>query len=109
MDTGDALLQAVAGRLNGILRDGDFAVRMGGDEFVVVQASVGNREEAMLLGRRIIRTLSEPFVVDGVEVMVGASVGTSVGTGTGAGAAEPGEGGRDPDDVPGSQVPHPQA
>jgi diguanylate cyclase (GGDEF)-like protein len=76
---GDALLQAVAGRLNGILRDGDFAVRMGGDEFVVVQSGVGNREEAMLLGRRIIRTLSEPFVVDGQELLVGASVGVAIG------------------------------
>lgn len=76
---GDALLQAVAGRLNGILRDGDFAVRMGGDEFVVVQSNVGNREEAMLLGRRIIHTLSEPFVVDGLELEVGASVGVAIG------------------------------
>lgn len=76
---GDALLRAVAGRLSGILRDGDFAVRMGGDEFIVVQAAVGNREEAMLLGRRIIHTLSEPFMVCGVELEVGASVGVAVG------------------------------
>jgi diguanylate cyclase (GGDEF)-like protein len=76
---GDALLQAVAGRLNRLLRDGDFAVRMGGDEFVVVQAAVGNREEALLLGRRIIRTLSEPFMVSGIELGVGASVGIAIG------------------------------
>ena len=76
---GDALLQAVASRLSGILRDGDFAVRMGGDEFVVVQSVVGNREEAMLLGRRIIRTLSEPFIIDGLELTVGASVGIAIG------------------------------
>ncbi len=76
---GDALLQAVAGRLNGILRDGDFAVRMGGDEFVVVQSAVGNREEATLLGRRIIRMLSEPFMIDGLDLTVGASVGVAIG------------------------------
>jgi diguanylate cyclase (GGDEF)-like protein len=76
---GDALLQAVAGRLSGILRDGDFAVRMGGDEFVVVQSVVDNREAAMLLGRRIIRTLSEPFFIDGLRLAVGASVGIAIG------------------------------
>jgi diguanylate cyclase (GGDEF)-like protein len=76
---GDALLQAVAGRLGGLLREGDFAVRMGGDEFVVVQSAVGDREEAMRLGRRIIKILSRPFVIDGLELMVGASVGIAIG------------------------------
>jgi diguanylate cyclase (GGDEF)-like protein len=78
-DMGDALLRAVAGRITGILRDGDFAVRMGGDEFVVVQSAVGNHEEAMLLARRIIRLLSEPFAIDGHELSVGASIGIAMG------------------------------
>lgn len=78
---GDALLQSVAGRLNGILREGDFAVRMGGDEFVVVQSSVGNREEAMLLGRRIVQSLSQPFMIGEEEVEVGASIGIAIGHG----------------------------
>ncbi|WP_211912069.1 GGDEF domain-containing protein [Tardiphaga alba] len=76
---GDALLQAVAGRLSGMLRDGDFAVRMGGDEFLVVQCAVANRDEAMLLGRRIVKILSEPFAMVDLELTIGASVGIAIG------------------------------
>lgn len=76
---GDALLRAVAGRLNGSLREGDFAVRMGGDEFVVVQAIVKNREEAMQLGQRIIGALSDPFSLSGNEIKIGASIGVALG------------------------------
>jgi diguanylate cyclase (GGDEF)-like protein len=77
---GDALLQAVAGRLGGMLRDDDFAVRLGGDEFVIVQTAVGHSQEALLLARRAIATLNEPFAVDGHEIEIGASIGIAVGS-----------------------------
>lgn len=76
---GDALLQAVAGRLNGLLRDDDFAVRLGGDEFVVVQAAVGHPQEALLLARRAIAALNQPFAIEGHELNIGASIGIAIG------------------------------
>jgi diguanylate cyclase len=76
---GDALLQAVAGRLSGMLRDNDFAVRLGGDEFVIVQTGVGHSQEALLLARRAITALNEPFVVEGHVIEIGASIGIAVG------------------------------
>lgn len=76
---GDALLQAVAGRLSGMLRDDDFAVRLGGDEFVVVQAAVGHPQEALLLARRAIAALNQPFAIEGHELNIGASIGIAIG------------------------------
>ena len=76
---GDALLQAVAGRLNGMLRDDDFAVRLGGDEFVVVQAAIGHPQEALILARRSIAALNQPFAIEGHELNIGASIGIAIG------------------------------
>jgi diguanylate cyclase (GGDEF)-like protein len=76
---GDALLQAVAGRLSGMLRDEDFAVRLGGDEFVVVQAAIGHPQEALLLARRVIDALNQPFTIEGHRMEIGASIGIAIG------------------------------
>jgi len=75
---GDAVLQAVAGRLRGILRVGDTVARIGGDEFIVLQNGIRRIEEARLLARRIIRSLGAPVLHDGRELRVGASVGIAL-------------------------------
>jgi diguanylate cyclase len=75
---GDALLQAVAERLESILRIGDSAARFGGDEFVVVQTGIRRPDEARLLAHRIIRTVSAPYSLDGQEARVGVSVGIAL-------------------------------
>lgn len=73
--TGDLLLQAVAQRLSGLLRQGDFAVRTGGDEFVVVQSDLSHPGEAEGLAERIRSSLGKPFRVGDAAIRVGASVG----------------------------------
>jgi len=50
---GDALLKAVAGRLRTIAGEGDLVVRMGGDEFILVQKSTPGRDDAELTAQRI--------------------------------------------------------
>ena len=78
---GDRLLEAVAERLNGSLRDADTIGRMSGDEFVVLldDASVNGSSE--LVAERILEVLRQPFVLDGstAPVLVTASVGIAVG------------------------------
>ncbi|WP_374572423.1 diguanylate cyclase domain-containing protein [Phenylobacterium sp.] len=76
--TGDAVLQAVAGRLAGMLRTGDTAARLGGDEFVVVQSGVKHADEARLLAYRIQRVISAPYMVRGQEIHIGVSVGIAL-------------------------------
>lgn len=73
--TGDALLRSVSQRLSGLLRKGDFAVRTGGDEFVVIQSGISNVAEAELLAKRIRETLGAPYILDGRSINISASVG----------------------------------
>ncbi|HEY0294391.1 MAG TPA: sensor domain-containing diguanylate cyclase [Bordetella sp.] len=73
---GDALLVAISDRLNLLLGPEDVAARLGGDEFVVVQKVARDALlEASKLASRIIETLKRPFLVDGRELHIGASVG----------------------------------
>jgi diguanylate cyclase (GGDEF)-like protein len=75
---GDALLRAVTARLRVCVRDIDGVARLGGDEFAILQASIERPEDAGSLAQRLIATISEPYDVDGQQVIVGASVGIAL-------------------------------
>ncbi|NEW93486.1 GGDEF domain-containing protein [Rhodopseudomonas sp. BR0M22] len=75
---GDEILRIVAGRMTELLDDEDLAARIGGDEFVVVQANVTDTAAADDLGRRIVAALSEPYAVAGEAVLLGASFGRAL-------------------------------
>jgi len=76
---GDKLLKIVAKRLCGLVRETDTIARMGGDEFVIVQAPIVDPADATSLAQRVIKLLSEPYDIDGHQAVIGASVGISVG------------------------------
>jgi diguanylate cyclase (GGDEF)-like protein len=80
---GDKLLKMVADRLRGLVRASDTIARMGGDEFVIVQAPIKDPSEATSLAEQIIRSISEPFDIDGHQAVIGASIGIAVGPGDG--------------------------
>jgi diguanylate cyclase (GGDEF)-like protein len=81
---GDALLKAAADRLSASVRasraGGDLVARLGGDEFVVA-LRLGDgllpdgRQEAGVVAQRIISSLSEPYLLDGQQAIIGATVG----------------------------------
>jgi diguanylate cyclase (GGDEF)-like protein len=75
---GDLLLQHVAKRLRGELRDGDTVARLGGDEFAVLQADAGSADAASELAERLLTVISEPYELDGHMVAVGASIGIAL-------------------------------
>jgi diguanylate cyclase len=75
---GDALLRAVSDRLSGLLRQGDVAARIGGDEFVVMQTGATHPGEAELLARRIVREIARPFSIEGQHLEIGTSIGYAV-------------------------------
>lgn len=81
---GDRLLVEVAGRLLATVRTDDVAFRLGGDEFLLVQAGVNHRDEAELLARRVIKHLSETYVFEGTEMRVSVSVGIALTSDFGA-------------------------
>ncbi|MGH8601171.1 MAG: diguanylate cyclase domain-containing protein, partial [Burkholderiales bacterium] len=72
---GDSLLQQVAGRIRNQLGDDDVIGRIGGDEFTVLLTGLMLREDATAPANRLLAALSEPFVVDGYEVALSASIG----------------------------------
>jgi diguanylate cyclase (GGDEF)-like protein len=78
---GDQLLREVAKRLLVIIRADDAAFRLGGDEFLLIQARVTHRDEAELLARRVIKHLSEPYVLGGLAMRISVSIGIAQTTG----------------------------
>jgi diguanylate cyclase (GGDEF)-like protein len=78
---GDQLLQAVAARLDGVVRDVDGLGRLGGDEFVVVAAEMSLVAGPELVAERLLDALREPFHLEGQEtpLSVTASVGIAAG------------------------------
>jgi diguanylate cyclase (GGDEF)-like protein len=76
---GDGLLVAVAERVAAAVRPGDVPARLGGDEFAVL-ARVVVPEEAERIADRLVRSLAEPFLIEGREISVHVSVGIAYGT-----------------------------
>ncbi|MEU5520327.1 EAL domain-containing protein [Streptomyces sp. NPDC052079] len=80
---GDELLVQAARRLQDAVRKGDTASRLGGDEFAALIAGDGvrdrdARERHMLeLADRLRATLSQPYLIDGNDVRVNASIGVA--------------------------------
>ena len=81
---GDRLLTIVAERLRRLVRPTDTIARMGGDEFVVLQAPIADPTEASALAQAIIALMSMPYDLDGHQATVGASIGIAVGPGDGS-------------------------
>jgi diguanylate cyclase (GGDEF)-like protein len=75
---GDMLLQAVARRLEAVVRETDVVGRLGGDEFAILLMSEVEACGVASVARRINKTIAEPFAIGGNEVHVSASIGISV-------------------------------
>lgn len=78
MGFGDKLLRRAAGILRAETRRGDFVARIGSDEFVVVISEVLSLEDLVNMAARLIERLSEPMILDGEEIRVGACVGIAM-------------------------------
>lgn len=72
---GDELLIAVGQRLTRVVRPGDTAARMSGDEFVVLCEDLHEPAEAVAIGHRLLSALASPFQLSGVVVDISASIG----------------------------------
>jgi len=75
---GDALLRAVADRLQNALGREDTLARLGGDDFVLLSTGLKSAEDAAVLAQRILSVLARPFTVEGNALNVGASIGVSI-------------------------------
>jgi diguanylate cyclase (GGDEF)-like protein len=76
---GDEVLQALARRLDGVLRGSDGLARVGGDQFVVIADGVSLTAGPELIAERLLEALKEPFSIAGSDVRVNASIGLATG------------------------------
>jgi diguanylate cyclase (GGDEF)-like protein len=72
---GDRVLAEVAQRLQRVARGGDFVLRWGGEEFLLLMRDVERRHAGELLHRILDELAREPVVVDGASIPVTASIG----------------------------------
>ena len=79
---GDRMLKDMATRLLGCVNDDDTVARMGGDEFTLLLQPRATRElalnQAIHVAEQILGSLVKPFVLEGREFFVTASVGIAL-------------------------------
>jgi diguanylate cyclase (GGDEF)-like protein/PAS domain S-box-containing protein len=80
---GDKLLRAVAKRLRSTLREGDTLARLNSDEFAMIQSRLTRPEDGVLMARRLLEAIGEPFLLDGDSVVIGATIGIAMAPGDG--------------------------
>jgi diguanylate cyclase (GGDEF)-like protein/PAS domain S-box-containing protein len=80
---GDKLLRGVAKRLRSTLREEDSLARLNSDEFAIIQSGLARPEDAVLLSRRLLAAIGEPYLLDGHSVVIGASIGIAMAPGDG--------------------------
>lgn len=77
-DIGDKLLQQIGSRLGDCIRKVDTVARTGGDEFVVVLPEIAKADDAIIVAEKIIDSVREPAVVDGLVLRISTSIGIAV-------------------------------
>ncbi len=74
---GDRLLKAVAAQISQVVRQTDNLSRLGGDEFTLLVENAGHRQ-ASAVAEHLIQSLACPFVIEGHELSVSASIGIAL-------------------------------
>ncbi|MEY9124517.1 EAL domain-containing protein [Bradyrhizobium yuanmingense] len=80
---GDKLLRGVAKRLRSTLREEDALARLNSDEFAVLQSGLARPEDAVMLAKRLLAAIADPYLLDGHSVVIGASIGIAMAPGDG--------------------------
>ena len=75
---GDKLLRGVAKRLRSTLREEDALARLNSDEFAIVQSGLTRPEDAVMLAKRLLEAIADPYLLDGHSVVIGASIGIAM-------------------------------
>lgn len=77
-DQGDIVLQEVARRLLGCLREMDMVARHGGDEFTFALLDVKAAEDISIVAHKVLACFKRPFILNGHEQFIGGSIGISM-------------------------------
>jgi diguanylate cyclase (GGDEF)-like protein len=75
---GDSLLQLVAQRLRGTIRDSDTVTRHGRDEFVVLLSEVSNRKNVEATANKLCNAVAAPYFLVEQDLHIGVTIGISM-------------------------------
>jgi diguanylate cyclase (GGDEF)-like protein len=75
---GDKVLKRVAQQLQGSVRAADTVGRIGGDEFVVLLAQLGESDSVLSLAEKLRQSLKQPFLMGGHEQSISCSIGVAM-------------------------------
>lgn len=75
---GDTLLRQAAERLRESVRASDTVARLGDDEFTVIIRDFARNQHVEAVARKLLTALAEPFVVDGNDTFLSATIGISL-------------------------------
>ncbi|MCP5370924.1 MAG: EAL domain-containing protein [Hyphomicrobiales bacterium] len=75
---GDELLRLAGKRFADQVRRGDTVARLGGDEFMIILGDLADPLDADVVAEKLVGRFNEPFVLDGLDHYVSASVGIAV-------------------------------
>ncbi len=75
---GDRLLKEVASRLSTCMRETDTIARLGGDEFTLLLPHITRQEDIDVIANKILQVFQKPWVIDGYEFHITASIGIAL-------------------------------
>ncbi len=75
---GDRILMDFGQRLRQIMRETDTIARLGGDEFAVFLSEITEPLNAVDIAQRVIKSMDEPFIIDGQHISLDASIGIAL-------------------------------
>jgi len=74
---GDYVLQEVAHRMQGLVRNSDTLARVGSDEFALILPAT-TLSQAVMISQKISEAVEEPFMIEGHNINVGISIGIAM-------------------------------
>ena len=82
-DAGDRILEVVAARLAGAVRESDTVARLGGDEFTVILSDVGGAGSVRSIAGKLLERIRTPVRIPDMDVVLTASIGVALLPGDG--------------------------
>jgi diguanylate cyclase (GGDEF)-like protein/PAS domain S-box-containing protein len=83
---GDHVLVELGRRFQNVLRETDTIARIGGDEFAIILEELSDRNEALVLGRRLMNEASSPIRINHAKSGLTVSIGIALYPGDGTDA-----------------------
>jgi len=76
--SGDRLLKHIVSRLSGVVHDSDTLARVDGDTFAILLQGVAENDNIIDIVKKIQKTFTEPFPIDGLKLEIQATIGIAV-------------------------------